>query len=75
MSQPSIKMALEFIKADHENTITEQMQISTIPAPSFKEQKRGEDYLKRLVSVGVKDVRMDKEGNMCGLLPGVWQGP
>jgi len=75
MSQPSIKMALEFIKTDHENTITEQKQISTIPAPSFKEQKRGEDYLKRLVSVGVNDVRMDSEGNVCGLLPGSSKGP
>ena len=75
MSQPSIKMALEFIKTDHENTIKEQVQISTIPAPSFKEQKRGDDYLKRLVSVGVKDVRMDKEGNVCGLLPGSGKGP
>ena len=75
MSQHSIKVALDFIKTDHDNTITEQKQISTIPAPSFKEQKRGEDYLKRLVIVGVKDVQMDKEGNVCGLLPGSGKGP
>ncbi|HUL00150.1 MAG TPA: M20/M25/M40 family metallo-hydrolase [Nitrospirota bacterium] len=74
-SQSSIKKAMEFIKADQSNTVEEQIQLSAIPSPPFKEGKRGEEYLKRLVSAGVKDVQMDKEGNVCGLLSGAGKGP
>jgi acetylornithine deacetylase/succinyl-diaminopimelate desuccinylase-like protein len=74
-AQPSVNKALEFIKADHKKTIEEQIQLSTIPSPPFKELMRGQEYLKRLAAAGVKDVQMDTEGNVCGLLPGTGKGP
>ena len=74
-AQSSVNKALEFIKADHKKTIEEQIQLSTIPSPPFKELMRGQEYLKRLAAAGVKDVQMDTEGNVCGLLPGTGKGP
>jgi tripeptide aminopeptidase len=74
-AQPAVKKAMEFIKSDHEYSIAEQKQICTLPAPPFKEQKRCEDYRTRLIDVGLQDVRMDKEGNVCGMIQGTGKGP
>jgi acetylornithine deacetylase/succinyl-diaminopimelate desuccinylase-like protein len=71
----NVKRGLEFIKSDHAHTIAEQKQICEIPAPPFKEKARAEDYLKRLTALGLKDVRMDKEGNVFGIRPGTGKGP
>lgn len=75
MSQPAVKQGLDFIKADHDNTVAEQKEICAIPAPPFKEQVRAEDYQKRLAALGLKDVQMDGEGNVFGVRPGVGGGP
>jgi tripeptide aminopeptidase len=74
-ASPAVRKGLDFIKADHENTLAEQKQICTIPAPPFQEQTRAEDYHKRLTALGLKNVRVDKEGNVFGLLPGRGKGP
>ena len=74
-SQESVRKGLDFIKGDHENTVTEQKQICAIPAPPFKEQVRAEDFQKRLAGLGLSDVQMDKEGNVFGLRPGTGKGP
>ena len=74
-SNPAVRKGLDFIKTDQENTLAEQKQICTIPAPPFQEQTRAQDYRKRLAPLGLKDIRMDKEGNVFGLLPGTGKGP
>jgi acetylornithine deacetylase/succinyl-diaminopimelate desuccinylase-like protein len=66
---------LDFLRADHENTVAEQKQLCEIPSPPFKEQVRAADYQKRLAALGLKDVQMDKEGNVFGLRPGTGKGP
>ncbi|MGA2955275.1 MAG: M20/M25/M40 family metallo-hydrolase [Thermodesulfobacteriota bacterium] len=55
--------------------MTEQKHICAIPAPPFKEQTRAEDYRKRLAALGLRDVQMDKEGNVFGIRPGTGKGP
>ena len=74
-SLPSVQKGLDFLKADHSNTIAEQKQICEIPSPPFKEQVRAADFQKRLAALGLKDVQMDKEGNVFGLRPGAGNGP
>ena len=74
-SAPEVKKGVEFIKADHMNAIAEQKQICEIPAPPFKEKVRAEDYLNRLTALGLKNVQMDKEGNVFGVRPGSGKGP
>lgn len=74
-SQSSVQKGLDFISADHDNTVAEQKQICEIPAPPFKEQVRAEDFKKRLAALGLKDVQMDREGNVFGFRPGTGKGP
>jgi acetylornithine deacetylase/succinyl-diaminopimelate desuccinylase-like protein len=74
-SLPAVQKGLDFIKGDHHNTIAEQKQICEIPAPPFNEQVRAADFQKRLAALGLKDVQMDKEGNVFGLRPGTGNGP
>lgn len=72
---PPVQKGLDFLKADHDNTVAEQRQICEIPSPPFKEQVRAADYQKRLAALGLKDVQMDKEGNVFGVRPGTGKGP
>jgi len=70
-----VKAALDFLKNDDANTLTEQKTIVVIPAPPFKEQARATDYLKRIAALGFKDARIDKEGNVVAVRPGTGNGP
>jgi acetylornithine deacetylase/succinyl-diaminopimelate desuccinylase-like protein len=74
-SHSRVKKGMAFLKSDHERTISEQKEICEIPAPPFKEQVRAADYQRRLAALGLKDVQMDKEGNVFGFRPGTGKGP
>ncbi len=75
VSNSLVKKGVDFIKADHEKTVAEQKEICEIPSPPFKEQVRAADYQKRLAALGLKNVQMDKEGNVFGFRPGKGKGP
>src|SRR5690625_4994527 len=75
LSNDFIKNALNYIKTDHDQTVEEQIEMTEIPAPPFKEQKRAEDYMKRLKDLHLEDVKMDKEGNVYGIRKGTEDGP
>lgn len=66
---------LEFIESDHDRTVDEQIEITEIPSPPFKEDKRADDYLNRLEKAGVQDVAKDDEGNVYGMIKGAGEGP
>ena len=72
---PSVRNALDFIKADDANTLADQKAIVVIPSPTFKEQKRAEYYLGRLKALGLDDVKMDSASNVCGVMRGTGGGP
>jgi tripeptide aminopeptidase len=65
-----VKRALEHIKADDALTFREQIEIAEVPAPPFKEAARAKDYLRRMQALGLKDARIDSEGNVVGLRKG-----
>ena len=67
---PKSKRALEFIRAVEAETIAEQIKTCEIPAPPFKEQVRANYYKQRFAELGLKNVRIDKEGNVIGERPG-----
>jgi hypothetical protein len=48
---PAVRKGLDFLKADHANTVQEQKQICEIPAPPFAEQIRAADFQKRLAAL------------------------
>ena len=73
--QPAVRDALGFIERDHQRTIEEQVALSEIPAPPFKEDQRAADYLRRLSELGLENVHRDTEGNVYGLRRGTGGGP
>ena len=66
---------LAFIESDQEQTVAEQIEITEIPSPPFKEDKRADDYLARLKEAGVADAAKDAEGNVYGTIKGSGEGP
>ncbi len=65
-----VQRALEFIKSSEPQTLAEQITICEIPAPPFKEEKRAAYFKKRFSELGLRNVRIDKAGNVIGERPG-----
>jgi acetylornithine deacetylase/succinyl-diaminopimelate desuccinylase-like protein len=68
--RPEVRAALEFVKRIEPQTLDEQARICEIPAPPFDERVRAEYFRKRFIELGLKDVRIDAEGNVLGVRPG-----
>jgi tripeptide aminopeptidase len=75
METKSIKEALEFLEQDNENTVSEQIELTAIPAPTFAEHVRGQFFQKRFKELGLQNVRVDEHGNIFGFRPGSGEGP
>lgn len=71
----AVKAGLKCIKDNHPNTVDEMKKIVAIPAPTFKEQQRGEYFGKRLIELGLKDVQVDSVGNVYAIRSGNGSGP
>lgn len=70
-----VKAALDVIKADKAWTFQQQMELTQIPAPPFKESARAAEFKRRLESVGLENVRIDEVGNVIAMRPGTGKGP
>ena len=74
-ANPQVRRALEYIKTIEPETIAEQIKTCEIPAPPFKEERRAAYYQQRFTELGLKNVRIDKEGNVIGERPGASNAP
>lgn len=74
-SNPKIRAALDLIKADNAWTIQQEIELTQIPAPPFKESVRGAEFKKRLEALGYRDVRVDTAGNVIAERRGAGSGP
>lgn len=74
-AHPAVRQALDFIKADDERTLKDQIELTEIPAPPFKESVRAAEYQKRLKALGLADARIDAEGNVIAVRKGTGRGP
>jgi acetylornithine deacetylase/succinyl-diaminopimelate desuccinylase-like protein len=72
---PKLRPVLESIRANNEWVLEQQISICEIPAPPFKESVRAAEYKRRLESLGLRNVRIDEEGNVLGERPGRGEGP
>ena len=72
---PKVRQALENLKASEAQTIKEQITICEIPAPTFHEERRAAWFRQRFTELGLKNVRIDKVGNVLGERPGKGTGP
>jgi tripeptide aminopeptidase len=63
---PAVKAALAAAKANEPQTIETQIRITEIPAPSFKEAARAGELRRLFQQAGLRNVRIDKAGNVLG---------
>nr|WP_041544086.1 M20/M25/M40 family metallo-hydrolase [Oceanobacillus iheyensis] len=75
MEKQEIKQTLEFIHQDENQTLKEQIQLTEIPAPPFKEQERAVQFQEMLIQYGLEHVHIDEEGNVFGIRKGAGNGP
>jgi acetylornithine deacetylase/succinyl-diaminopimelate desuccinylase-like protein len=73
--QPAIRQALEFIQKNEAQTIANTKAINAIPAPTFHEEKRAQDYAERFKALGLEQVHIDEAGNVLGTYKGSGAGP
>ena len=70
-----VKAALDFIKADKAWTLQQQVELTQIPSPPFKESARAAEFKKRLEGLGLRNVRIDEVGNVIAERKGTGKGP
>src|SRR5690606_26217951 len=70
LQQAPVRVAVEFARSDESRTIAEQIEICEVPAPPFQEQVRAELYARKFRELGLRNVRIDQEGNVLGERPG-----
>ncbi|HSW04430.1 M20/M25/M40 family metallo-hydrolase [Aquabacterium sp.] len=75
LAAPSTQRLLEAVKADHQRSIDDLRLLTETEAPPFKEQKRAELFLSRMIALGLRDAKIDAEGNVVGLRKGSGRGP
>lgn len=66
VADAAVKAALASIKAGEPQLLEDQIRICEVPAPPFKEQKRGEVYRDMFKALGLQNVRVDAVGNVIG---------
>ena len=67
----AVRDALARLRADNAWTLEQQRQVCEVPAPPFKEAKRAEEMKRRFEALGLRNVRIDAEGNVIAERPGV----
>ena len=70
-----VRAALQAIRDDNAWTLDQQVSICEIPAPPFGEARRAAEFRRRLTALGLRNVRIDAEGNAIGERPGTGSGP
>ena len=75
LQDAAVKAAVQAARDDEAQTVEDQVRLCEIPAPPFKETARGKAYADAFRSLGLKNVRIDKEGNVLGERPGAAQRP
>jgi acetylornithine deacetylase/succinyl-diaminopimelate desuccinylase-like protein len=75
LKDPAVKAAVDAAKANEAQTIEDQIRFCEIPAPSFKEEVRGQELKRTFQQLGLLNVRVDKAGNVLGDYPGAAPHP
>jgi acetylornithine deacetylase/succinyl-diaminopimelate desuccinylase-like protein len=75
VADPRFASAMTTIDRDHDTLIADIITLTEIPAPSFKEEKKGAAFMEMLRAAGLSDVERDPEGNVMGVRRGTGGGP
>lgn len=69
-ADPKVERAMNCIQDQTEFAMQEQIDLCEISAPTFQEEKRAEEMVRRMKLYGLVDVRRDDIGNVIGRRPG-----
>jgi tripeptide aminopeptidase len=70
-----VKAAIDRLQRHEPQLLEEQVRLCEIPAPPFKEGRRAEALRQSFQSLGLKNIRIDRAGNVLGERPGLADGP
>jgi len=70
MNQPAVRAAMEAAQRNEPRTLDLQVHVCEIPAPPFHEEARARELKRIFEEIHLKDVRIDKTGNVIGVRPG-----
>ncbi|MFP7254103.1 M20/M25/M40 family metallo-hydrolase [Terribacillus goriensis] len=70
-----VRDALYFLKQDNEQTTKDQIEVTEVEAPPFKEEDRAAFFKEKLAAFGLEDLKTDDEGNVYGIRKGSGKGP
>jgi tripeptide aminopeptidase len=70
VNEASMRAAFDAVKRNEPAMIEQQVKICEIPAPPYHEDTRGKELERLFQQAGLKDVRVDKAGNVVGVRPG-----
>lgn len=71
----AVQAALAHAKANEAQLLDDQIRICEVEAPPFKEEKRAALYKQIFEQLGLKNVRIDRIGNVLGERPGLAPRP
>ncbi len=66
----AVQSGVDFIKADQQNTLEDQLDLVVIEAPTFEEGERAKAFADKLAALGLEDVQVDRHGNAFGIRRG-----
>ena len=69
-ARADVVAAVDALKAREPASLDDQVALSEIPSPPFKEATRAEALRQRFVAAGLSDVRLDAIGNVLGVRRG-----
>lgn len=75
LQNPGIAAALDSIRVWQGWTLEQQIDLTEIEAPPFKEARRAAEFRRRLLALGYSDASIDAEGNVIAALTGDEGGP
>jgi tripeptide aminopeptidase len=70
VARPQFKAAVAALTAEDERVTAENIRLTEIPAPPFKEPDRARVYEQMMRDAGLQDVTTDGIGNVIGIRPG-----
>lgn len=70
LASPAFKTAAASLESEYQRMVDEGIKLTEIPAPPFKEEKRGKEFAAMVKAAGLPDVKIDPEGNVIALRKG-----
>ena len=75
LTHPAVQPARALVRSGADATVREQVELASIPAPPFGEERRGAHVLGLFRAMGLGEVARDEVGNVIGSISGLNGSP